>query len=754
MRKCIQAGGNFLTWRRLSSISKAVTPLAELSKNTRLCAAGLFLLTVMLFYPASGFQFLTYDDSAYVVHNKYVKQGLNEVTVRWAFTGPHHSMWHPLTSLSHLLDVEMFGLSPQAHHTVNILIHGVNAVVLYLWLLVVFRLPLRALIVAAIFAWHPLRVESVAWVAERKDVLCTLCWLLTLHAYTRYVRKPGKASYLLTLGSFALAVMAKPMSVTLPAVLLLLDGWPFKRLGAGFSAEGNALPIDRKLIFQRIVEKIPFFCLSLFLAVITVKAQQEGEVLKMMTDTTLADRVGNALVSYVRYLGLLLWPVNLAVLYPHPGRWPVGVEVAALAVLGGVSYLCWRFRRSQPWWLVAWIWFLITLLPVSGLIQAGGAALANRYSYISTIGLICAAVWTLAEWAAKQPETRRKPAGVTVFAVLMSCVVLTLAALPFWRDTETLFREALRVAKANSVAYMVLGEALLDKGKPEAAMVEVSHGIMQFPEDGRLHLLVGRILLELNRPDQALEALSNAAKFNAKLDEVDFHMARSLRRMGRAEEARALLVRYLEKQPDNSSAWNNLGGIQAEQRDIAGAEKSFRNALATDAALVEARKNLVRLLAVGGRSQEALKELQAGLKFAPDNADLWFQNGLLQEEAGDLARARGSFEMAAKLKPNWSLPKESLIWLLIQQPQISTKDARLSVMLLSELLNHYGAEVPLRVAELQACTAAANGRFDEAVEMAGKVRGAFQKNGDQQGVARVESQITAFRAKQRWLPGK
>ncbi|MCD6049212.1 MAG: Tetratricopeptide 2 repeat protein [Verrucomicrobia bacterium] len=590
---------------------QAVLPLAELFKNTRLCAAGLFLLTVMLFYPATSFEFLTYDDSPYVVHNKHVKQGLNAETVKWAFTGSHAHMWHPLTSLSHLADVEMFGMNPKAHHTVNIIIHALNAVILYLWLLVVFRLPRRALIVAAIFAWHPLRVESVAWVAERKDVMCTLCWLLTLHAYTRYVRKPGKGTYLLTLGAFALAVMAKPMSVTLPAVLLLLDGWPFKRLGVDFPEETNGARVDWAVLRQRLVEKLPFFGLSLFLAFITYKAQHEGEVLKMMASLPLADRVGNALVSYVRYLGLLVWPVDLAVLYPHPGRWAVGIEVGALAVLSGISFICWRLRRTQPWWLLAWAWFLVSLLPVIGLIQAGGAAIANRYTYISTLGLLLAAVWSLAEWATKEPENRRKPAGVAVFAVVLSCVVLTMATLPFWRDTETLFREALRVAKSNSVAYMVLGEALLDKQKPEEALVEVSNGIMLTPEDGRLHLLAGRILLELNRPDDAVEALQNAVKADASLQEADFQMARALRRMGKADEAKVLLLRYLEKRPDNANAWNNLGGIQAGQKDNAGAEQSFRNALAGDATLVEARKNLVRLLAISGREPEALKELVA-----------------------------------------------------------------------------------------------------------------------------------------------
>jgi len=729
-----------------------VIPLPDLLKNTRLCAGGLFLLTLLLFSPATRFEFLTYDDSQYVTANEHVKQGLNAETVKWAFTEPHASMWHPLTTLTHLLDVELFGMNPGAHHAVNIFLHSLNAVLLFTWLLAVFNMPGRALLVAVIFAWHPLRVESVAWVAERKDVMCTLCWLLTLHAYTRYVRRPGKGSYLLALGAFALAVMAKPMSVTLPAILLILDGWPFKRLGLDVSAEGDGLQPDWPVIRRRLVEKIPFFCLSLFLAAITYKMQHEGEVLQMMASTTLADRVGNALVSYVRYLGLLIWPLNLSVLYPHPGRWPVGIELGALAAVAGISYACWHFRRTQPWWLFSWTWFLITLLPVIGLIQAGGAALANRYTYISTIGLLIAAVWTLAEWAASNPAARRKEAGILALAVSMGCIVLTLATLPLWRDTETLFRQTTRSTQSNAIAHLVLSEALLEKKKPQEALEEISKAIILTPKDGKLHLQAGRVCLDLNQPELAIEALQNAWKFNPKLDGVGFQLARAFRRVGRNDEAKALLIQHLEKHPRDGNAWNNLGGIQAEQRDVAGAEKSFQNALAKEPASLEPRRNLIRLLAVSGRSKEAIAHIQIGLKYNPDNAELWFQSGLFHEEAGQIARARSDFETAAKLVTDWALPKESLAWLLILQTPISPVDAKQSLELVNETLNLYGGQVPLRVRELQACALAANGKFPEAIEVAKKTRDTFLQAKDQRGVARLEAQLATYQNGRRWLP--
>lgn len=730
-----------------------MTPLSDWLKNTRLCTGGLFLLTVLLFYPASGFDFLTYDDGRYVTQERHVNQGLNAETIGWAFTGPHHSMWHPLTSLSHLLDVQLFGMNPGAHHMVNVVIHALNAVVLYYLIILLFNTPVRALVVAAIFAWHPLRVESVAWVSERKDVLCTLFWLLTLHAYTRYIRQPGKGRYALLLVVFALGVMTKPMMVTLPAVLLLLDGWPFKRLGISDN-EAGGLSFDWGIIRQRLVEKLPLFGMSLFLAAITYKAQHEGDVLSMMGTTSLAGRVGNALVSYIRYLGLLVWPVDLSILYPHPGRWPLWAELGALVSLAEITFICWRVRRAQPWWLFAWGWFLVTLLPVIGLIQAGGAALANRYTYISTIGLVLAVVWSLAEWVRGAETERRKPAMIAVFAVVLSCVVLTWSALPFWRNTETLFREAIRVTKSNAVAHLVLGEALLDQGRADEALAEFSRGILITPSDAQLHLMAGQACLELGLTEQSIQAFQNTQKLDPKLDEAEFQLARAYRRLNRVEEAKQLLGRYLQKHPESASAWNNLGGIQADQRDGAGAEKSFRNALASEPDSLEPRRNLIRLLSVMGQPAAALEQVLEGLKYHQENPDLWFQAGLLREQIGAIAQARAAYETAAQLAPDWPLPKESLAWVLIQQPQINEADAKQSFALAEEVAIAYGKEVPIRIRELQGCVLAANGRFPEAIGMAEKVRWVFNENKDARAVARLDQQLAAFKAGQRWIPGK
>lgn len=730
----------------------AVTPLAELLKKTRLCAGGLFLLTLLLFYPAIHFGFLNYDDPRYVTQNEHVKQGLAADSIRWALTGPHHSMWHPVTSLSHLVDVQLFGMNPAAHHAVNIFIHAINAVLLYYWLLLVFNLPGRALVVAALFAWHPLRVESVVWISERKDVLHTCFWLLTLIAYTRYVRNPGKRSYLVLFGVFALGIMSKPMMVTMPAILLLLDGWPFKRLGITAEAETGEIRFDWQLIRQRVVEKIPFFILVLLLAGITYKQQHDGDVLAMMSHTPFAARVGNALVSYIRYLGLLFWPVDLSILYPHPGRWPVWAEMGSLAGLGAITYFCWRLRQSQPWWGFAWIWFLVTLLPVIGLVQAGAAALANRYSYISTTALLIAVVWSLAEWAAKDPASRRKPVMVGVFALLLSCGTLTMATLPFWRNTEALFREALRVTGPNPIAHMVLGETYLNEGRPQEALQQFSEGIVLTPGDAEFHLLAGRACMDLDRTEAAIQAFENALKLDPREDEAEFQLARAYRRVNRGAEARTLLLKYVEKHPENAKAWNNLANLQAEQRDMVGAEKSLNKALALEPDSLEARQNLIRLLAMSHRSAEALEQVTAGLRYHSDEAELWYQAGLLHEEAKNTKQARMEYEMAIKVRPEWPLPKESLIWLYVLQPKISEMDARQAYALTEEVVLSYGQNVPIRIRELQGIVLAANGDFAKAIEMAQKTRWVFEQGNDRRGVQRLDQQLAAFKANQRWLP--
>lgn len=727
-----------------------MTPLTDLIKNVRVCALGLFLLTLLWFAPVVKYSFVTYDDPRYVTKEEHLKNGITKDSVVWALKGPHHSMWHPVTSLSHLVDVQLFGFNPAFHHAGNVVIHAVNVVLLYLWLLVLFRTPGRALLVAMIFAWHPLRVESVAWVSERKDVLCTCFWLLTLHAYTRFARLPSGKHYAWLIAAYALGVMSKPIIVMLPIVLFLLDFWPLNRLGIREREEGDGWEIDRQMLWQRFREKIPLFALSLFLAAITYKAQHEGNVLGLMSQTSIGQRLGNAVISYIRYLGLLVWPTDLSVLYPYAPNWPVGKVITALLLLAGITFLCWRARREQPWWLVAWGWFLITLIPVIGLVQAGEAAIANRYTYCSTIGLVIAAVWSLAEFA-RRSEAIQRYAMISSGVVVAALITLTTFELPTWRNTETLFVKAIISTRNNPIAHLALGNFYLENGRTEEAMNQFQAGLAINPNDAKFYLSAGRALLELGQLDEAVLSLRTALKLNPKLDEAAFELSRVLRRGGKLAEAQAILQKYLELHPENSNAWNNLGTIQASQGNLTGAEQSFKNAVSAKPDLMDAWRNLVRLMAVSNRIPQALGMAEQGLTIKPDDAELWFQAGLLHEQIGKPDFARKNYEMALKYRMYWELPSEALAWLLIQQPTIPEHDLKTAKALVDAMLVRNKAKgIPPHWVELNACVLAAAGEFPTAIEKAQLAKQGFQQMNDSKGVARVDAQIAAFKQRKSW----
>lgn len=731
-----------------------MTQLLDLIKNVRVCAASLFLLTILCFAPVAQFDFLTYDDAQYVTSNEHVNKGLSSESIRWAFTGSQHSMWHPLTTLSHLVDIQLFGMKPAVPHLENVIIHAASVVLLYLWLLAVFNAPGRALLVAMLFAWHPLRVESVAWIAERKDVLCTFFWLLTMHAYTHYVRLPSGRNYALVIAAFLLGIMSKPIIVMLPVVLLLLDYWPFNRLGITEKSDGDGLRVDRQIFMQRLWEKAPLFLLSLLLAAITYKVQHEGNVLTLMTQTTFGQRCANAIVSYIRYLGLVVWPTDLSVLYPLPLQWPVGKVIAASLVMASGTFLCWRARREQPWWLVGWIWFLVTLVPMIGLVQAGGAALANRYTYLSTVGLVIAAVWSLAELAGTSIAIRRYTM-IGAGTVVVVLIALTAFELPYWKNTETLFRKAVLVTKNNPIAHLILGNTLLEDNRLDEALAEFAAGLAIAPNEAKLYLGAGRTFLEAGQMDQAVVALRTALKLDPKLDEAAFHMSRVLRRMGKNTEARAVLQKYLELHPDHASAWNNLGAIQAAQGDLTGAETSFQNAVNLKPETMDAWRNLIRLKLISNRPKEALDMVQQALHFKPDDAELWFQAGLLHEEIGQPDFARKNYEAALMYRKYWELPSESLAWLLIQQPNFSEKDAKSALNLVNIMLaKNKNGNIPPRWLELRGCVLAANGDYNEAIKAVEAAKAQFLLLKDPQSAARNDEQIAAFKARHAWLSKK
>jgi len=459
-------------------------------------AAGLFCSLCLLYGPTLGHGFVNLDDDAYVVENAALAEGLTWDAVVWSFTAFHSANWHPLTWLSHALDVSLFGFHPGGHHLTNTVLHGLNVVLVFLLLLRLAGRAGPAFVVAALFAWHPLHVESVAWISERKDLLSVFFGLLCLAAYVRYAEKPGWGRYLPVFVLFAASLMAKPMLVTLPCVLLLLDLWPLDRLGR--------TPGRWAL---RVLEKLPLLALVAASAVLTLAAQQDA--MAPLAARPLDMRVANAVVSVMVYLQQTFVPWPLAIPYPFdPERltwWRVGGACALIAAL--TAWALWQWRRGRPYAIVGWLWFLGTLVPVIGIVQVGEQAHADRYTYFPHIGLFIALVWTGFEAVRRWPAVRRPLAGATML-FLAACLVLAHLQIGKWKDSETLFRHALAVTEANFVAHNNLGKALMEQGAYDEAREQFEASVTLSPTNIEAQNNLGVAYLAANELQAAVDTFA------------------------------------------------------------------------------------------------------------------------------------------------------------------------------------------------------------------------------------------------------
>jgi protein O-mannosyl-transferase len=554
----------------------------------RLIGLLLALFTLLAYMPVARDGFVNYDDQLYVTDNRVVQNGLTWAGVQWAFTHVVCSNWHPLTIMSHMLDCRLYGLSASGHHLTNVLLHTASVVLLFLVLREMTGFPWRSAFVAAVFAIHPLRVESVAWVAERKDVLSGLFFMLTLWAYVRHVRHPFSIRrYLAVVFLFSLALLSKPMVVTLPFVLLLLDYWPLNRLSVTTPAPvvaGNGdLLKNHSIPWQLILEKIPLLALSGATCMATMAAQED-----VIVPVPLALRIGNAVVSCVVYLRQMFCPTELAVLYPYPQNGLPGWEITlAVVLLAAVSTGAFLQRRRRPYLLIGWLWYLGMLVPAIGLVQSGLRAHADRYTYLPQIGLYLLLTWAAADLCAIWRHRRLVQAVATAAAILVlaGCLVLTENQLLYWRDSESLFRHTLAVTKDNDVAHLNLGTAFQDEGRlnealaeyrasaglnpgyscvhknlgsvldalgrPEEALTEYRLALQLEPSLPALHDGIGIVFVELGRFDEAMSEFSEAARLDPDYPWPYFQMGRALLQQGRDAEAIGKFHEALRINPDN-----------------------------------------------------------------------------------------------------------------------------------------------------------------------------------------------------------
>jgi len=611
---------------------------------------ALAALVFAAFQPAMDNDFVGYDDPDYVTSNVMVQRGLDWEGVKWAFTSTEAANWHPLTWMSHMLDVQCFGMSPAGHHLTSVLLHCLSTALLFLALRKMTGSTWRSLIVAALFGLHPLRAESVAWAAERKDALSTVFWFLTMLLYASYVRatasNPGRRRtlYGLALVCFALGLMAKPMLVTLPFVLLLLDFWPLKRF-------------DQRRVSALVMEKSPFLILTLASCIVTFFVQRNaGAVNEVLS---LGYRLSNTTVSFVRYLGKTFWPVDLAFFYPHPQQWPVWLVAGSVLLLTAISVLALQLRHRQPSLLVGWCWYLGTLVPVIGLVQVGQQSIADRYTCIPSVGILIALVWGIGAVAAHRRALVQGFAMAGGVAAL-ACLVFTRQQIRVWKNTESLCRHAIAVVPDNYLAHDMLGAVLEKRGDFAAAVSEHLRALEINPNYADAHNNLGVGLQHQGRLAEAAEHYQRALQLRPRYAEAHFNLAVALESAGQLDNAVIEYRQAIAKRRNYVDAHYNLGLLYGRLGRLDEAVAQFRAALSINPHLADAHNNLGVALDGMGQTDLAIQHYQQAIAARPDYARAYFNLGVALGKAGRLSAAVGAFETTLRFKPDYAEARTNL----------------------------------------------------------------------------------------------
>ena len=597
----------------------------QTNRLPRLVYLVLIFVTLVVFHQLPSHDFINLDDDILVYENPHVHGGLNKEGIAWAFTTFEAYNYHPLTWLSHMLDCQLFGLRPGMHHLTNLLFHLMNTALLFLVLRRMTGTLWRSGCVAALFALHRLHVESVAWIAERKDLLSAFFWLLTMWAYARYAERPGLNRYLPVLLFFSLGLLSKPMVVTLPFVLLLLDFWPLGRMQF-HQAGTDSRPLDSKVsVFRLFWEKIPLFALAAISIVVTFAAQQQGGALKSLESFPLTTRIANALIAYVSYIGKMIWPHNLAVYYPYSESVPMWQAAgAALTLICLTVLLLWTARR-RPYLAVGWLWYLGTLVPVIGLVQVGSQAMADRYTYLPLVGLFIALAWGVPSLFAGW-QHRQSILATLATILLVSFTVCTWLQLRHWQNSITLFQHTLQVTTNNHFAHNNLGVALAHNGRLNEAISHYSEALRLKPEAFEVH-----------------NNLANALAAQGSMDEAIQHYLESLR-----------------LEPDYDKAHNNLGNVLAGTGKGEEAINHYSEAIRINPDYAGAHYNLANVLAAQGSVDEAIQHYLEALRILPDWAGAHNNLGVSLEKSGKLKEAIDHYHEALRIRPDYAKARNNL----------------------------------------------------------------------------------------------
>ena len=628
------------------------------TRQTKWLLCALLAAAVLVVYgPALRCGFVNIDDPDYVTSNWHVQRGFDAQSVRWAFTSSNASNWHPLTWFSHILDCQLYGLLPSGHHLTSLLLHAANSVLLLLLLNRLTGALWRSAVVAVMFALHPLRVESVVWISERKDVLSALFWMLAVGTYARYVEEfkiqnsKFKLHYGLSLLCFALGLMAKPMLVTLPFVLLLLDYWPLGRLEFG-----------PKFSWRPFVEKIPFFVLTAGSCLVTFLVQERTGAVASLARFPLGVRLANVPVAYVRYLAKNFWPANLASFYPSEA-WPAVVLIGAVALLAALTVLALCRARAAPYLAVGWFWFLGMLVPAIGFVQVGGQSLANRYSYLPCIGLWFMVVWGLSDLASGRTLLRASLTGAAALVVVIFAV-LTWRHTGDYKDSGTLWKATLRSYPNCLMAQNLLSRWFIDQGDWDQALEHSRAAAAILPNDPAVHDDLSRIFLHQGKVDDAIAEGLQSIQFQPRSEDNRQTLARAYLAKGDFADAAASCREAIRIKPSAPEAWCNLGYALLQMGNIAEATAAYERALEINPDAALPHNDLGNIFLRQGRADEALTHFQRAVELNPSFAEAHYNLAGILAYRGRAEEAIAHCRKALELQPNLAPAQKRLADLL------------------------------------------------------------------------------------------
>jgi len=616
---------------------------------------SLFLATAIIavYWQVGNHEFVNFDDNLYVTANKHVKAGLSLDSIKWAFSfaEKEKTYWHPLTWLSHMLDCQLFGVNPRWHHLMNVLFHVANTLLLFVVLKQMTGALWKSAFVASLFALHPVNVDSVAWVAERKNLLSTFFWMLTMLTYAHYCKRPNIYRYLLVFTCLGLGLLAKPMLVTLPFVLLLLDYWPLGRIQLWDQDGKPEKAIKEILLSKTVLEKIPLITLSLTsIYVSSISLRSASNVISTHI-IPMGPRIENAIVSYVIYIIKAVWPHHLAVYYPFPTTIPTWEVLTSCLVLTGITTIVIWLLRKMPFLAVGWFWFIGTLIPVSGIMQAGlWPKMADRWAYVPFIGLFIMITWGVPELLNKW-QYRKQTLTITAGITLSILMITTYIQLGYWKNSITLFEHAINVTTDNPIAQNNLGLALYDKGRIDDAIRHYHEALQIDPRFVKAHNNLGIALARLNKDQEAIKQYLITLKLDPAYVKAHNNLGLMLAKLGKTNQAIKEYYKAIQIKPDYASPYNNLGTLFYEQNHIEKAIKFYSKAVSINPYYATAYNNLGVALAKLGKTNQAIKQYYMAIKIKPDYADAYINLASALASEGKMEQSISIYKKTLMLKP-------------------------------------------------------------------------------------------------------